>query len=184
MNSLKHLAFALILAGCAHGKMGHVEQPIEKNSVSKNETIYVTPIKADSAVISGDKAGDAARTDSIRAEIHNRFARELADQLRKKGFKAQAVESAPSSGVVLSGKVSKIENGSAAARILVGMGAGSANMFTDFKLTEAKSQKILGKFEIIATSGGNGGFHAAGSYLNAHIIDGSEKAAAYIAEQN
>ena len=184
MRFTKYVLTALVLAGCAHGKMGHIEQPLEKNSVSKNETIYVTPIKADSAVISGDKAGDTNRTESIKAEIHNRFAREVADQLRKKGFKAQAVESAPANGMVLSGKVSKIENGSAAARIMVGMGAGSANMFTDFKLTNAKSQKVLGKFEIIATSGGNGGFQAAGSYLNAHIIDGAEKAAAYISESN
>lgn len=184
MKSLKYLITALLLVGCAHGKMGNVEQPVAKNSVSKGETIHVMTIKADSAQISGDKAGDTHRTESIKSEITGRFNHAVAEQLRRKGFSADAVESAPSSGMVLTGKVTKIENGSAAARILVGMGAGSANMYTDFKLSDVKSQKVLGKFEIIATSGGNGGLQAAGSYLNAHIKDGAEKAAAYIAESN
>jgi len=44
--------------------------------------------------------------------------------------------------------------------------------------------KLLRKFEIIATSGGNGGLQAAGSYLKAHIMDGAEKTAEYLAEAN
>ncbi len=182
MGSSKYVLPLLILMGCAHGKMGHVEQPVGKNAIPAGATIHVVTIKADSAQISGDKAGDDNRVRSIKGEIASRFNREIAEQLRRKGFKAEAVENAPANGIVLSGKVTKIENGSAAARILVGMGAGSANMFTDFKLTNGAN--TLGKFEVIATSGGNGGFQAAGSYLNAHIIDGAEKAANYIAESN
>ncbi len=184
MGSRKILVSALLLVGCAHGKMGHISQPLAKNAVSKGETIQVVTIKADSAQISGDKSGDAGRVESIKSEIAGRFNREIAEHLRRKGFKAVAVESMPSSGIVLAGKVTKIENGSAAARMLVGMGAGSANMFTDFKLMDAATQKLLGKFEIIATSGGNSGWQAAGSYLNAHIKDGAEKTAEYIAESN
>ncbi len=57
-------------------------------------------------------------------------------------------------------------------------------MFTDFQLKDATTGKILSKFEIIATSGGNGGLQSAGGYIKAHLIDGSEKTAEYIAKAN
>jgi Domain of unknown function (DUF4410) len=181
---LNWLIACALLVGCAHGKMGMVEHQLAHGALQKGETIYVEPISADAAAFSGDKAGDAQRVGEEKALIKSRFARQIADELRKKGFAAQAVTERPKSGVVLSGHVTRFEHGSAAARILVGMGAGSSNLYTDFELANVATKQVLSKFEVIATSGGNGGLQSAGGYIDAHLNDGAEKTAEYISESN
>lgn len=183
MHKMKWLPFALIMMACAHGKLGTVSKKLDKGSIKSDQTIYVLPVNVESAHFSGDKSADQVRVGEIKATLHARYGREIAEQLRHKGFRAEAVDKAPRSGVVLSGKVTRVENGSAAARIFVGMGAGSANLYTDFQLLLPNGE-ILSEFEIIATSGGNGGLQASGSYLKAHIQDGAEKTAQYISESN
>lgn len=175
-------ALLALSVGCAHGKMGVVEQGLSKGSVASGETIYVAPITADAADFSGDKAGDSSRVGDEKSEVKSRYFRMVADSLRKKGF--NAVTEPVKGGLVLTGQVTRFEHGSAAARILVGMGAGSSNMYTNFVLTNPTTHQTLSRFEIIATSGGNGGLQAAGGYINAHLVDGAAKAAEYIADAN
>jgi hypothetical protein len=174
----------VFMAGCAHGKMGTIDKGLAKASIPPEAKIFVEPITAETADFSGDKAGNESRVGEEKSEIKNRFARLVADELRKKGMNATVVNAPVQSGLVLQGHVTRFEHGSAAARILVGMGAGSSNMYTDFELTNAATKEVLSKFEIIATSGGSGGLQAAGGYIGAHLTDGAEKAADYIAKSN
>lgn len=173
-----------VTTGCAHGKIGIVDQELKVGSISTDRMIYVEPIRIDTATFSGDKAADAVRVSEEKKEIEDRFNRGIAEQLRKRGFNAQAAEAPKSEGLILSGHVTKFEHGSAAARILVGFGAGSSNLFTTFELKDTAKKAVLAKFEIIATSGGNGGFQAAGGYLKAHLEDGAEKTAEYLQKAN
>lgn len=175
-----HLAVAaltLITIGCAHGKMGKVEQEMQTGSMDKSTPIFVEPITTKDVYISGDKSGNKDKMDSTKAKITEQFNRQLVEALNKKGFNAKLASGPVKSGVVLSGNVSKIENGSAAARYFVGMGAGSANMFTDFVLEDRAKSKVLSKFQIIATSGGESNW---GGYLDKHMADGSKKTAEYL----
>lgn len=181
---MKWLLSIVFLVGCAHGKMGVVDQELSKGSISPETTIYVEPISTEGTKFSGDKSAKQDKVAAEKAEIQQRFHRDLAEQLKKHGFKAQAVKESAKSGLVLSGQVTRFEHGSAAARIFVGMGAGSSNLYTDFKLEDRTKNKVLSKFEIIATSGGNSGLQSAGGYIKAHIIDGAEKAAEYLATAN
>jgi hypothetical protein len=181
---MKKLILFLFVVGCAHGKIGAIEQGLQKGSIDPANTIYVPTISTANTAFSGDKSAKQEKVDEEKKQIEQRFNRDIAEQLRKKGFKAEAVSVLPKTGLVLIGSVTRFEHGSAAARIFVGMGAGSSNMFTDFQLKDVATEKTLAKFEIIATSGGNGGLQAAGGYIKAHLIDGSEKTAEYIAKAN
>jgi hypothetical protein len=83
--------------------------------------------------------------------------------------------------LALSGEVTGYDPGDAASRALVGFGAGSSNMRTSFTLENYYDGNTVTQFEVIATSGGNGGLQSIGSYLETHLKDGANKAADYLA---
>jgi hypothetical protein len=181
---LRLILLAAILSGCAHGKMGVVDQELPKGSIGANQTIFVEIVSTAQTQFSGDKSQEAVKISDEKAQIEDRFNRMIANELRKKGFKPEAINNHAKSGLALTGKVTRFEHGSAAARIMVGMGAGSSNLYTDFVLTDLQAGKPISKFEVIATSGGNGGFQASGGYISAHLTDGAEKVADYLSKAN
>ena len=176
MHYTKILALALLI-GCAHGKIEHVGQPLEKGVITKDTTIYVESISAKNADFSGDKSAEIQKTGAAKQEIEFAFHKKIVDALKKLGYKAVAVDTPKKDGIAITGKVSKVENGSAAARFFVGMGAGSANMYTNFTILDRKTAKTLSSFEVIATSGGESKM---GSYMEKHIADGASKVAEFI----
>ena len=178
---LKLIILAAMLTGCAHGKMGVIDQPLAQGAISTNQTIYVGKVAAGTANFSGDKSADAVKVSDEKSEIEQRFGRMIAEELRKKGFNAEVSATPPTTGLALTGVVTRFEHGSAAARYFVGAGAGSSNLYTDFKLVDLQTKRVLSKFEVIATSGGSSGL---GSYINAHLADGSKKVADYLAKAN
>lgn len=176
---LAQIAIAtLILAGCAHGKMGKVEHAVDSSAISKTTPIYVEQIDPSAATFTGDKANDTNTQSSEKNQIQHTYNMRIVDALRAKGYTATVAKEKVTKGIVLSGKVTKIGHGSGAARYFVGMGAGQANLITDFHLEDRTAKKTLGKFEIIATSGGES---RPGSYMEKHLEDGSKKVAEYIA---
>ena len=112
MHKISYITLlTLVLAGCAHGKMGVVDVPLEKGAIAKGSTIYIEPINADQIQFSGDKSEDQTRIGEEKALITARFHRMIAEELRKKGYKAQTTEQRQSSGIVLSGKVTRFDHG-------------------------------------------------------------------------
>jgi hypothetical protein len=180
MKKLVWVLLSVAAIGCAHGKMGAVDQALEAGAVTKDKPIYIDVVSAKEMRVTGDKADDTKRIDEEKAAIESRYHRMIADELRKKGYTVETGNAPKKSGLVLTGKVSRFEHGSGAARMFVGMGAGSSNMFTDFVLEDRTAKKTLTKFEVIATSGGRGGVFSTGSFMEAHLTDGSKKAASYI----
>ena len=180
---MKNLGLSILLlmaVGCAGSKMGKVEQPIDRAAVNKTTTLYVYPVTAKDIKFEGDKSADTVRTDEEKKFITTQFHTMIVEQLRKKGYTAELTTKKKKGGFVVKGNVRHFDHGSAAARGLVGMGAGSSNMFTDFKILDMTNKKVLAKFEVIATSGGRGGWSAMGSFMEAHLEDGAEKVADYI----
>jgi hypothetical protein len=178
MKFAKLAIAALVLAGCATGKMGKVEKALEAGAVTKTTPIIVEKIDTTDATFSGDKADnlDVRKTekDTIEAVYYMR----IVDALKAKGFNATLANGKATKGVVLTGKVIKIGHGSGAARHFIGMGAGQANLITEFHLEDRSAKKTLSKFEIVATSGAESGVT---SYMDRHLNDGSKKVAEYIA---
>lgn len=171
------LPVLVVLGGCAHGKIGKVHQPLARNVIDKSTPIFVESVLVNQVQFTGDKADDVKRTTEEKDEIRGSFHLKIAEQLRKRGYNAIGVNAPVTTGIVISGDVTKIEHGSGATRFFVGMGAGSANMFTDFKIEDRAKAKTLAKFQVIATSGGNS---YSGSFLDSHLIDGSLKVADYV----
>jgi len=151
--------------------------PLEKTAFTKTTPIFVEPISADNAQMSGDKSAKADVVAKEKSKISDMFNTKIAEALRAKGYDAKAVISAPKTAVVMTGEVTRIDNGSAAARYFAGMGAGSSNLYTNFKIEDRSQGKVLSKFEIIATSGGESGF---GSYLDQHLKNGAKQLAEYV----
>jgi hypothetical protein len=178
MKFVKLAVVTLAFAACAHGKMGKVEKALETGAVSKTTPIYVEKINAADARFTGDKADDVATRDKEKTTIESAYYSRIVDALRAKGYNASVTDKPVTNGVVLSGKVLTVGHGSGAARFFVGMGAGQANLTTEFTIEDRTAKKTLGKFEIIATSGGES---RGGSYLDRHLDDGSKKVAEYIA---
>jgi hypothetical protein len=172
------LPLLLVLGGCAHGKMGQVDQPLDDGAITKTTPIFVESVNAANASFSGDKSADIKRTTEEKDEIHDVYNQKIAEALRAKGYNAKYVTEPAKSGIVITGDVTKIEHGSGAARFFVGMGAGSANMYTNFKIEDRSATKTLSKFQIIATSGGSS---STTSFLDTHMADGAKKVAEFVA---
>ncbi len=178
MKRLVWLPMVLVLGGCAHGKMGQIDQPLDRAAFDKSTPIFVESVDATNASFSGDKAGDIKRTTEEKDTIHDLYNQKIAEALRAKGYNAKYVTAPVKEGIVISGDVTKIEHGSGAARYFVGMGAGSANLYTNFKIEDRAAAKTLSKFQIIATSGGSS---KTTSFLDTHMEDGAKKVAEYVA---
>lgn len=171
------MAAILSLAGCARGKLGRVEQELDRAAVTKTTPIYVETISAKDTVFTGDKANDQGKVLGEKAEIEARYSFMIVDMLKKRGYNAQLAKSPVKKGLVINGSVSKFEHGSGAARYFVGMGAGSSNMFTNFQIEDRSYAKVLSKFEVIATSGARSDVSG---FIDAHLSDGAQKVADYI----
>ena len=181
MNKFLSFLLLLSLSACATGKIGKVHKHLSANAINKQTLIHVFPVTAKDTHFEGDKAGDLTRTEEEKETIKKDFHKMIAEELTKRGYKAQAATGKPTTGVGIYGNVRHFDHGSAAARAMVGMGAGSSNLFTDFQIVNLANSEELAKLEVIATSGGRGGLMSMGSFLEAHLIDGSEKLSDYIA---
>lgn len=186
MRVLKYSAFLAVvvslslLAGCARAKIENVRTDLKKDAFGPATVIAVKAYNADGALFEGDKIDDA-RVKGEKAMIKSSFADLVVRELKKKGFNAKLYEgSKDDANVVLQGKVTKFDHGSGALRFIFGFGAGSSNMFIHTLLYKGKPQAVLADFDVIATSGGNA--NPAG-FINAHMEDGAEKTAEYVAEK-
>lgn len=180
MKILISLLMVLGLSACASGKIGKVHKALDTSSITKDTMIYVFPVTSRGTEFEGDKAADLDRVEEEKESINKEFHKMIAAELTKRGYKASVANDKVKSGVGVYGNVRKFDHGSAAARAMVGMGAGSSNLFTDFEIKNISSNEEMAKLEVIATSGGRGGLASMGSFLESHLIDGSEKLADYI----
>jgi hypothetical protein len=179
MKRLTSVLMALFLFACAHGKMGQIDQPLEKGAINKGIPVFVEAITAKDASFAGDKADDKQRISEEQAAIQQLYAKTIAEALRSKGYDAKAATGPVTSGVVISGNVTRFDHGSAAKRV-VGWG-GQSVMHSNFKIEDRSASKPLAKFEIIATSGGRSGLQAMGGFMDEHFKDGADKLADYVA---
>lgn len=94
-------------------------------------------------------------------EIH----RELATELTASKAFSQVLDPAPTpipaDTLVISGHITEVEKGSAAARWIIGFGAGRAHLTAEFELNDA-SGKQLGTYSVRKTYSGGAGIGGAG----------------------
>ncbi len=186
MKTTHFIAVIFILLGCARAQIKNEILAYKAGTITKSDVILVKPISADSAIFTGDKSEEKKRVEDERKIIKESLSTMIVEQLNKAGFSAKVYtpsEKILDNTYLLEGKVTRFEHGSGAARMLVGMGAGSSNMYIPVKVFNAKSKKSVAEFEVVATSGGRGGLISMGSFLDAHMADASEKIAQYLGEK-
>jgi hypothetical protein len=176
------LTCCLALWGCAHAKLGRVDVPLT-GGVRKEIPIHVEAISSNLMGFSGDNANNRERQAKERELIEKEYAPAIVNALNEKGFRAQLGSSGVAEGRVLtlSGYVSEYEHGSKAARVMVGFGAGAAELYTHFTLTDNGTDTVVTEFEILSTSGGRSGQYGFHSSLPGHISDTADAVAQYLA---
>jgi Domain of unknown function (DUF4410) len=142
---------ALLLLGALAGCTGTTVRP--------NMTQQV--VRTYSTVAIGDITAPDELWHNYAIEAH----RELAKQLIARKAFAQVLDPAPATlpanAVLLSGRITEVDKGSAAARWLVGFGAGRAHITGDFQLVDASGTQ-LGSYSVRKTYAGGAGIGGAG----------------------
>lgn len=109
--------------------------------------------------------GDITAPDELWHNYAIESRRELTSQLLAAKAFPQVLDPAPASlpadAVLISGHITEVEKGSAAARWLVGFGAGRAHITGEFQLKDAANTEI-GTFSVRKTYAGGAGIGGAG----------------------
>src|SRR5262245_22594045 len=156
------LCVAFCLAGCGTTstlKPAQVDRPMDFSAFSK---VVVRDFE--------DKATEhekPARQEAKRREmqrVSRDFADRLASEIEKKAIFQTVLRSGPEdeSTLLISGNVSRYEEGSATARFLVGMGAGSSYFDASVEFRQGYTRALLGTIKADKNSWVLGGGLAAG----------------------
>ncbi len=176
------LAFAVVSWSCGHANVGRVDVPLP-GGVRKEIPILVDTISPTFMSFSGDNAEVRERQAFEREMIEQEYAFAIVNALNEEGFRAQLGSEGYAEGRVLTlaGYVSEYEHGSKAKRVMIGMGAGAAELYTHFTLTDNGTDTVVAEFEILSTSGGRSGQYGFHTSLPGHIKDSAKAVAKYLA---
>ena len=109
--------------------------------------------------------GRIAASDELWHNYTVEIQRELAAELIASKAFSQVLDSMPTAppadALTVSGRITEVEKGSAAARWIVGFGAGRAHMTAEFELKDASGNQ-LGTYSVRKTYAGGAGIGGAG----------------------
>ena len=144
--------------GCTGGEVTSVKTDLRPGAINKGQPILVKDFDTTHTVFTGDNATDATIVRRQKQQITNDLKFLLISKLTQKGFKAYDFNerNQTQDAVVIDGKFARVNNGSGAARFVVGMGAGAAWMQGTVKIYKVESPKtILAEFQTESSSKGN-----------------------------
>ena len=170
---------AVVLTGCAGGKIAQVKVALPPNTITKTDTIYVKDFDSSKTVFKGEYKDQAA---TERQRIPRIASEAVVDYLTAKGYTAK-LHTPDVSGdkLVVDGAITLVDGGSAAARFMVGMGAGSAKIKASVKVYRASAPSVLlADFEALGTSGGQGGVSGFQDWRRKNAQDLGTKVAKYL----
>lgn len=166
------LLLAFVLCSCRHSRVGEVARPLS-GAVNRQYLIYVETIYTDT------------ESEEERALIEARYAPLLQQAIQKRGYRAQLASSGPPRGISLTlrGEVTHYKPGAVRDRDPERDGPGSTRLYTSFTLENVALESVVAEFVVISTSGRGSDFTSTTEYIETHLRDGANKAAAYIANQ-
>ena len=151
---------AVMLAGCAGGDVARIRTDRLIMRPPGSQALLVRNFNTANTIVVGDKADKPGVADSQRDKVRNYISAALVSGLRGEGFNAMAFiegAAAPAGALVVDGIVREINNGSGAARFMVGMGAGAASVAATVRLyLVAAPNDILAEFDVTGSSKGQG----------------------------
>ena len=121
-----------------------------------------------------------AYTDSVTTALHA-FPDLIAQKVRDTGAFQEVLRTAgPGKALSISGRITRLTEGSAAMRLWIGMGAGSSYFEATTELADAESGKALGTIATNKNSWALGGGIAAGQSVQSFMQGAAEKIAAQL----
>ena len=177
MASIRFLIPALVLSislvPIAYGeeKVNQVTV-VDEFKVSKDQLVLVKEFGADDAAFKGDNRGNEERVEDKLDRVPPALVERIVGEFEQRGYKAAPYtdDAAVAGTLILDGELDTVNNGSGAARALVGFGAGQAKLIGTIKLFRAeKPDEVLVQGRVQGTSKGRGGLISAGSMENPTI---------------
>ena len=176
------LTSIVFLTGCTGGEVTNVKTGLRSGAINKGQPILVKDFDTTHTVFTGDNATDATIVKRQKQQITNDLKFLLIIKLTQKGFKAYDFNerNQTQGAVVIDGKFARVNNGSGAARFIVGMGAGAAWMEGTVKIYKIENpQNILAEFQTETSSKGSA---SPGNYTEQLIRELANTIADYIGE--
>lgn len=159
----------LVLAGCGSTSSMRDGQSGKRTDLQGYDTVIIH-----SFTDGVSKAGK----DEFLTEEGRRFSDMIARSLRqKKGFASVKRENVPGKAVVVSGKITEYEDGNAALRLLVGMGAGSSHFDAVVTISDNQTGRKLGNIDVDKHSWALGGGVAANQTAQTHMYAAADSIA-------
>jgi len=169
---MKHLFPALLI--CLLSSCGSIqtESPSGTSGASLGAGSFTRVVVKDFA--DAYPKGDAAITGRYAAK----FADQIAAEIRrvKPGAVVTRNGAVSPSTLVVSGEVTRCEEGNAALRVMIGLGAGSCYFDARVRLTDG-SGKALSTVLVDKNSWGGGGLLAGSQTVDTFVAEGAKKAA-------
>jgi hypothetical protein len=126
---------------------------------------------------------DATKKSNSPAFAGKNFADRIAANISEQGvFKKVSREPLKEKSVVISGAITKYDEGSAGLRLLIGFGAGSSHFEADVKITDSESNQELGQIIVDKNSWALGGIMASAQTPETFMSEAAKKIAKEVAE--
>ena len=162
---------ALMLSACGSTSKLHKTQ---NPSINYDLSSY-------NCVVVNDFADGVSKSNSDEKIINagKKFADTIASEIESKKVFNNVERNANSTNscLLIDGKVTKCDEGNAAARMLFGFGAGSSHFDADVYIRDNKTNQILGEIKVGQMSWALGGAIAASQDVFSHIKTASSKIA-------
>ncbi|PTY06024.1 hypothetical protein DB346_01270 [Verrucomicrobia bacterium LW23] len=123
------------VSGCASVSVKNTQG--QRDSTSKPTVIHVADFDTESGTWRVDRTGDALAR--LKAKISDQLANDMVKRLNKKVATAVRLprgSSLPSSGWLVTGRFTRVNQGSRALRALVGLGAGGTKLETEVEIRD------------------------------------------------
>ncbi|HLB25278.1 MAG TPA: DUF4410 domain-containing protein [Nitrospirota bacterium] len=132
------------------------EKIITEESLAKYKNVGVRIFSTDGIDYSNVDDEEMKKMKRFMKDCQEKLAKTIKNNLEDEGVNAFVIEEDADAGkadMVVEGKFTKIDLGSAVGRIMWGWGAGQAGLTVEGRLVDAKSGDALAKFEHENTSG-------------------------------
>jgi hypothetical protein len=149
-----------LLAGCPHATITQVSKELPSAAITNSNLVLIKKFKIDDAIFTGDGADDPKVVDDQKKKIPSWLTEELIKQFAEAKIDAKpySKEDTKSEALVIDGIITHVNNGSGAARVWWGFGAGAAGIKARVNIYKADSpDNSLAAFNLESTSGGAGG---------------------------
>lgn len=126
---------------------------------------------------------DATKKNNMPAFAGKNFADRIAASVKEKGlFRTVSREPIADKSIVVSGAITKYEEGNGALRLLIGFGAGSSYFDADVHVTDSSNQQELGKISVDKQSWVLGGIAASTQTVDGFMDGAAKKIASELAD--